>query len=55
MENNVTITLQEYKTLLLMAAQSAIIKDYVRKGRYISVEDLKIILDIEETEGESVG
>jgi hypothetical protein len=53
MENNVTITLEEYKSLLLLAAKAAIIKNMVESNKYVSTTDLKDILDIEETEGES--
>ena len=55
MENKVTITLEEYKSLVLMAAKAELIKSYVTKLKYISHEDLKIMLDIEETGGENVG
>lgn len=51
MENTITISLKEYKNLLLMSAKTAIIKDMVAKGKYVSTEDIKMILDIEETEG----
>lgn len=55
MENTITITLSEYKALLLMSAKTAIIKDLVAKNKYVSTEDLKLILDIEETEGSTDG
>ena len=55
MENKVSITLSEYKALLLMSAKAAMIKDLVQKNRYVSTEDLKLILDIEETEGSENG
>lgn len=51
MENNVTITLEEYKTLLLMSAKAAIIKRMVERDKYVNAEDIKAILDIKETEG----
>lgn len=54
MENTITITLKEYKALLLMSAKTAIIKEMVARNKYVSTEDLKMILDIEEgdTSGE---
>ena len=55
MENNVTITLEEYKSLLLLAAKAAIIKNMVESNKYVSTADIKAILDIEETEGENDG
>lgn len=55
MESKVTITLEEYKALLLMSAKTAMIKDLVAKNKYVSMEDLKLILDIEETEGSTDG
>ena len=55
MENNVTITLEEYKSLLLLSAKAAIIKNMVESNKYVSTADIKVILDIEETEGETDG
>lgn len=52
MDNTITITMEEYKALLLMSAKTAIIKKMVEKYKYISTEDIKLILDIEETEGD---
>lgn len=51
MESTITITLKEYKALLLMSAKTAMIKEMVEKGKYVSTEDLKMILDIEEGVG----
>jgi hypothetical protein len=53
MENTITITLKEYKNLMLMSAKTAIIKEMVAKGKYVSTADLKMIMDIEETEKEN--
>lgn len=51
MENNtITITLKEYKSLLLMSAKTAIIKEMFAKSKYVSTDDIKLILDIEEKE-----
>ena len=55
MGNNVTITLEEYKSLLLLSAKAAIIKNMVESNKYVSTADIKAILDIEETEGETDG
>ena len=55
MENTVTITLEEYKSLLLLSAKAAIIKNMVESNKYVSTTDIKAILDIEETEGENDG
>jgi hypothetical protein len=55
MESTVNITVKEYKALLLMSAKAAMIKDLVRKNKYVSTDDIKTILDIEETEGETDG
>lgn len=55
MENTITITLREYKALLLLSAKTAIIKDMVVKNKYVSTDDLKMILDIEETEDATDG
>jgi hypothetical protein len=49
MENKITITVDEYKSLLLLSAKAAIIKDLVARNKYVSTDDLKVILDIEET------
>ncbi len=51
MENKITITLDEYKALLLMSAKAAIIKKMVERDKYVNTGDVKAILDIEETEG----
>ena len=51
MENNITITLDEYKALLLMSSKTAIIKKLVETNKYISTAEIKTILDIEETDG----
>ena len=51
MENTITISVKEYKALLLMAAKTAIIKEMVANGKYVSTDDIKMILDVEETEG----
>jgi hypothetical protein len=51
-ENKITITLDEYKTLLLMSAKAVIIKRMVENQKYVSMDDLKAVLEIEETEGE---
>ena len=50
-ENKITITLDEYKTLLLMSAKAVIIKRMVENQKYVSMDDLKAVLEIEETEG----
>lgn len=49
MENKIIITVDEYKSLLLLSAKAAIIKDLVARNKYVSTDDLKVILDIEET------
>lgn len=49
MENKITITVDEYKSLLLLSAKAAIIKDLLARNKYVSTDDLKVILDIEET------
>jgi hypothetical protein len=54
-ENKITITLDEYKTLLLMSAKAVIIKRMVENQKYVSMDDLKAVLEIEETEGETDG
>lgn len=51
MENKITITLEEYKTLLLMSAKAAIIKRMVENNKYVTTEDIKAVFGIEETEG----
>lgn len=51
MENTITISVKEYKALLLMSAKTAIIKEMVANGKYVSMDDIKMILDVEETEG----
>ena len=51
MDKKITITLEEYKALLLMSAKTAIIKRMVESNKYVSTEEIKVILDIEETEG----
>lgn len=53
MDNKITITLEEYKALLLMAAKAAIIKRMLENNKYVGTGDLKTILDIEETEKEN--
>lgn len=53
MDNKITITLEEYKTLLLLSAKAAIIKRMVENNKYVGTGDLKTILDIEETEKEN--
>ena len=55
MENRITIALEEYKSLLLMAAKTAVIKKMVESNKYVSTAEIKIILDIEETEGSADG
>lgn len=50
MENKITITLEEYKSLLLMSAKTAIIKKMVESNKYVSTAEIKTILDIEEGE-----
>lgn len=51
MESKVTISLEEYKELLLMATAAKIIKRMVVSNKYVSTTDIKAILGIEETEG----
>lgn len=53
MENKITITLDEYKALLLLSAKTAMIKKIVETNKYISTAEIKAILDIEETEKEN--
>ena len=53
MDNKITITLEEYKALLLLSAKAAIIKRMVENNKYVGTGDLKTILDIEETEKEN--
>ena len=55
MENKITITLDEYKALLLMSEKTAMIKKIVETNKYISTAEIKVILDIEETEGSTDG
>ena len=55
MDKKITITLEEYKSLLLMSAKTAIIKRMVESNKYVSTEEIKVILDIEETEGSTDG
>ena len=55
MDKKITITLEEYKSLLLLSAKTAIIKRMVESNRYVSTEEIKTILDIEETEGSTDG
>ena len=55
MDKKITITLEEYKALLLMSAKTAIIKRMVESNKYVSTEEIKVILDIEETEGSTDG
>lgn len=54
-ENKIIISVEEYKTLLLMSAKAAIIKRMVESDKYVSAGDIKAILDIEETEGSTDG
>lgn len=54
-ENKITITLDEYKTLLLMSAKADLIKRMIENQQYVSTSDIKVILDIEETEGKADG
>lgn len=55
MENRITITLEEYKSLLLMAAKTEVIKKMVESNKYVSTAEIKIILDIEESEDKDFG
>lgn len=52
-ENKITITLDEYKTLLLMSAKAALIKRMIETQQYVCTSDIKCVLDIEETEGKA--
>ena len=54
-ENKITITLEEYKSLLLLSSKAVIIKRMVETNEYVSTADIKAILDIEETEGSTDG
>lgn len=54
-ENKITISLDEYKALLLMSAKAALIKRMVEGNKYVSTSDIKTILEIEETEGSTDG
>ena len=53
MDNKITITLEEYKALLLLSSKAAIIKRMLENNKYVGTGDLKTILDIEETEKEN--
>lgn len=50
-ENKITITLDEYRTLLLMSAKAALIKRMIETQQYVSTGDIKLVLGVEETEG----
>lgn len=54
MENKITITLEEYKSLLLMSAKTAIIKKMVESNKYVSTAELRTILGLEEEAKDAV-
>ncbi|MBQ8279524.1 MAG: hypothetical protein IJZ23_06755 [Roseburia sp.] len=51
----VTVPKSEYEELIRKSEQNDIIKSLLRKNKYVSIEDLKVILDMEESEEESNG
>lgn len=51
----VTVPKPEYEELIRKSEQNDIIKSLLRKNKYVSIEDLKVILDMEESEEESNG
>lgn len=53
MENTITISVKEYKSLLLMAAKTAIIKEMVANGKYVSTDDIKLVIGVEEKENDN--
>jgi phage pi2 protein 07 len=53
MENKITITLEEYQELKMMETKVSVIKSVLRSNKYVSVGELKTILDIKETEKEN--
>ena len=50
--STVTISKNEYENLVRDSEQLAIVKNYVEKQEYISTKDIKVLLEIEEKEGE---
>lgn len=50
--NELVVDRGEYGLLVRNSALLAIVKNYVEKSEYISTKDIKILLEIEEKEGE---
>lgn len=50
--NEFVIDKEEYELLVRDSERLAIVKNYVEKQEYISTKDIKILLEIEEKEGE---
>jgi hypothetical protein len=54
MENIITITREEYNNLIRASERIAAVERLCARSNYVSIDDVKIILDIEEGENETV-
>ena len=54
MENHITITLEEYKALMLALAKTAIIEKMLKINKYVSPAELRTILGLEEEAKDAV-
>lgn len=50
--STVTVSKNEYEELVRDSLRLAIVKNYVQKSEYVSTKDIKILLEVEEKEGE---
>ncbi|MBQ8279585.1 MAG: hypothetical protein IJZ23_07065 [Roseburia sp.] len=51
----VIVPKSEYEELIRKSEQNGIIKGLLKKNKYVGQEDLKVILDMEESEEENNG